>query len=220
MRNNRKLTAVIWDWNGTLLNDVKVSLLSVNEELAARNLPQISENFYRSHFDFPVKDFYQKLGINFSRDNFDEMSRRFLETYFRNLQLATLHEGVEEVLQFLKDHGIRQYVLSAMEQKRLKKMLAGYGIDHFFEKIQGLDDIYADGKRSASEKLIETIHPDKSSTWMVGDTLHDLDVANAMGIHCVLLSSGHQTRERLLQQHNFVVDNYRELKNFFAGILR
>ncbi|RLC27336.1 MAG: HAD family hydrolase [Deltaproteobacteria bacterium] len=219
MRNNRKLTAVIWDWNGTLLNDVKVSLLSVNEELAARNLPQISENFYRSHFDFPVKDFYQKLGINFSRDNFDEMSRRFLETYFRNLQLATLHEGVEEVLQFLKDHGIRQYVLSAMEQKRLEKMLAGYGIDHFFEKIQGLDDIYADGKRSASEKLIETIHPDKSSTWMVGDTLHDLDVANAMGIHCVLLSSGHQTRERLLRQHDRVVNNYREIKEFFALLI-
>jgi phosphoglycolate phosphatase len=220
MRNNRKLTAVIWDWNGTLLDDVKVSLLSVNEELAARNLPQITEDFYRSHFDFPVKDFYQKLGINFSRDNFDEMSRRFLEIYFRNLQLATLHEGVKETLQYLRDKGVRQYVLSAMEQKRLDNMLAGYGIDHFFDKIQGLGDIYADGKRSAGEKLMKTILPDKSSAWMVGDTLHDLEVAEAMGIQCVLLSSGHQTRERLLRRHDLVVDNFHELKTFFAGMLR
>jgi phosphoglycolate phosphatase len=193
-----------------------VSLLSVNEELAARNLPQITEDFYRSHFDFPVKDFYQKLGINFSRDNFDEMSRRFLEIYFRNLQLATLHKGVKETLQYLRENGVRQYVLSAMEQKRLDNMLAGYGIDHFFDKIQGLGDIYADGKIADGKKLMATEKIDTTTAWMVGDTLHDLEVARALGLHCILFSSGHQNRERLLQKHDQVMNDYQELKKFLA----
>lgn len=217
MGKSNDLSAVVWDWNGTLLNDVKVSLLSVNEELAARNLPQISEEYYRSHFDFPVKDFYEKLGINFSRDNFDEMSRRFLEIYFRNLRLASLHDGVTDVLQYLKNQGIRQYVLSAMEQKRLEKMLSDYGIDHYFTRIQGLEDIYADGKMSAGRKLMATEKLDGASSWMVGDTLHDLEVAGALGLNCILFSSGHQTRERLLRKHNLVVNDYTELKAFFSG---
>jgi phosphoglycolate phosphatase len=213
------LSSVIWDWNGTLLNDVKVSLLSVNEELSARDLPQITEEYYRTYFDFPVKHFYQKLGINFSRDNFDEMSRRFLKTYFRNLKQASLHEGVKEVLQFLKDQGVRQYVLSAMEQKRLEKMLAAFGIDHYFTRIQGLEDIYADGKTAAGKKLLATENLNGSTTWMVGDTLHDLEVADILGLQCVLFAAGHQTRERLLREHNRVMNNYRELKEFFAGLI-
>ena len=215
MKNDRKLSAVIWDWNGTLLNDVKVSLLSVNQELAARNLPRITEAFYRFHFDFPVKNFYEKLGINFSKDNFDEMSRRFLEIYFRNLQLASLHEGVKDTLQFLYDHGIRQYVLSAMEQKRLEKMLAAYGIDHYFERISGLNDIYADGKMAAGHNLLAEENIPGPYSWMVGDTLHDLDVANDLGINCILLSSGHQTHQRLRKIHQLVVHSFSELKTFF-----
>ena len=220
MKKDPEVSAVIWDWNGTLLNDVKVSLLSVNQELAARNLPQITEEFYRSHFDFPVKDFYQKLGINFSKDNFDEMSFRFLETYFRNLKLASLHEGVTETLSFLKEKGIRQYVLSAMEQKRLEKMLADYGIRHFFGRIQGLEDIYADGKLEAGRKLLNTEKIIPSSAWMVGDTLHDLEVARALGLQCILFAGGHQIPQRLRVEHDHVAGDFREIKNFFAGSLQ
>ncbi len=220
MKKHPEVSSVLWDWNGTLLNDVKVSLLSVNQELAARNLPRITEEFYRSHFDFPVKDFYEKLGINFSKDNFDEMSFRFLETYFQNLRLASLHKGVVETLTFLKGKGIRQYVLSAMEQKRLEKMLADYGIDRFFDKIQGLEDIYADGKMVAGKKLVADEMIDVSSSWMVGDTLHDLEVAEALGLHCILFSGGHQTPERLQEKHNPVAGSFREIRDFFAGLIR
>ncbi len=220
MKKDPEVSAVIWDWNGTLLNDVKVSLLSVNQEMAARNLPKITEDYYRSHFDFPVKDFYKKLGINFSKDNFDEMSFRFLETYFRNLTQATLHEGVTETLSFLKEKGIRQYVLSAMEQKRLEKMLAGYGIDHFFDRIRGLEDIYAEGKLEAGKMLVTAEKINPATTWMVGDTLHDLEVARTLGLQCILFAGGHQTPQRLRAEHDLVAGDFLEIKKFFAGSLQ
>ena len=219
MKKDPEVSAIIWDWNGTLLNDVQVSLLSVNQELAARNLPQITEDYYRSHFDFPVKDFYEKLGINFSKDNFDKMSLRFLETYFRNLEQASLHQGVTETLSFLKEKGVRQYVLSAMEQKRLEKMLTDYGIRHFFDRIQGLKDIYADGKLEAGKDLIAEEKIDPASSWMVGDTLHDLKVARILGIQCILFSGGHHSPQRLRAEHDLVTGDLSEIKNFFAGLL-
>ena len=219
MKKSEPLTAVIWDWNGTLLNDVKVSLLSVNQELAARNLSPVTENYYRSHFDFPVKDFYEKIGINFSRENFDEMSHRFLETYFRNLNLASLHEGATDTLQLLNDHGIPQYVLSAMEQQRLEKMLKDYGIDHYFRKIRGPADVYADGKMAAGHDLIKTEQIEVSSCWMVGDTLHDLEVARTLGLNCILLACGHQTKQRLQKDHDLVLNDFRELKSFFLQMI-
>ncbi len=219
MENKPPLRAVVWDWNGTLLDDVHVSLLSVNQELEARGLPPISREYYRQHFDFPVKDFYKKLGINFSRDNFDAMSERFLQTYFRNLGNASLHEGAVETLKMLQQHGIPQYVLSAMEQKRLEKMLEDYGISGFFKSIAGSKDIYADGKLAAGKELIQKEAIDPASAWMVGDTTHDLEVARELGLQCALLACGHQTRKRLIKVHPLVFDHFSELKNFFLSLL-
>ncbi len=219
MENKHELQSVIWDWNGTLLDDVQVSLKSVNEALQARGLPLITETFYREHFDFPVRDFYEKLGINFSRDNFDEMSERFLQIYFRNLGKASLHKGARETLTFLKENGVRQYVLSAMEQGRLEKMLRDYGLISFFDDIAGSRDIYADGKLAAGRELLARRNIDTFSAWMVGDTTHDLDVAKSLNLRCVLLACGHQTRRRLKKVHTYVFSDFFELKAFFSSLL-
>ncbi len=213
--------SVIWDWNGTLLDDVRVSVQTVNGFLTSRGLKPVTLSYYRNHFTFPVRDFYEKIGISFSHtgNEFDEMSKQFIKYYFENLSKAKLHTGVKETLQFLRDTGFRQFVLSAMEQSRLEKSLKDYGIFSFFEGVQGLDDLYAEGKTEAGKELIRKYNIDPSAAWMVGDTLHDLEVAKSLGTRCVLFSGGHYSPKRLHNQKVPVADNYEKLRKFFRKII-
>jgi hypothetical protein len=56
---------IIWDWNGTLLNDITICIKSMNILLKERTLPLISEDKYRDIFTFPVRNYYEQLGFDF-----------------------------------------------------------------------------------------------------------------------------------------------------------
>ena len=60
---------IIWDWNGTLINDAWLFVEIMNEELKDRKLPLITVKDYRKHFTFPVKKYYENLGFNFEKEN-------------------------------------------------------------------------------------------------------------------------------------------------------
>ena len=61
----KQYTHVLWDFNGTVYDDMEACLRSVNEMLSERGLPVLSAEAYREVFDFPVKDYYAKIGFDF-----------------------------------------------------------------------------------------------------------------------------------------------------------
>ena len=69
MKNKK---AIIWDWNGTLLDDVELCINSMNLLLKERNLQALTIDRYREIFTFPVKEYYQKAGFNFKTENFEK----------------------------------------------------------------------------------------------------------------------------------------------------
>ena len=72
---------IIWDWNGTLLNDTWLCVEVLNELLVARNRSTIDSNEYRKQFGFPVIHFYDYLGFDVDVDSFDSISRAFINTF-------------------------------------------------------------------------------------------------------------------------------------------
>ena len=80
--------------------------------------------------------------------------------------------------------------------------------------LLGLDNIYAGSKTHLGIKLIEELDIPKNEVLFIGDTLHDADVAEAMGVNSVLIANGHQVKEKLMVNSNIVLDDMMELKNF------
>ena len=76
-----KYKNVVWDWNGTLLNDVKVGVNTLNDMLGRRGLPLLSVEDYKEKFGFPVIDFYDRVGFDMEKESFHELSVDFVETY-------------------------------------------------------------------------------------------------------------------------------------------
>ena len=70
---------IIWDWNGTLLNDVDYSKNIINNILSDNDLPKLSLQKYREIFTFPVQDYYVAAGLDFSKTSFEILVRKYIE---------------------------------------------------------------------------------------------------------------------------------------------
>ncbi len=98
----------------------------------------------------------------------------------------------------IKTKSITQTVLSASELNNLLLQIKLLGVEQFFDDIIGISNIYAESKVNIAKKYIADKKLDMEKVLLIGDTIHDFDVANALGINCVLIANGHQNREKLL----------------------
>jgi phosphoglycolate phosphatase len=101
------------------------------------------------------------------------------------------------VLEALQTKNIRQFILSAMKQDMLEETLRFHGILSVFEKVAGLDNHYAASKIDRGRELLVSSHINPEKTCMIGDTLHDAEVARELDISCILIADGHQSKKRL-----------------------
>jgi len=202
-----KFESVIWDWNGTLLNDVDIVIDSTNKMLHDRNLILLSRERYLDVFTFPVQDYYERIGFDLENEPFEIPAIEFITIYNKAVEACGLHIEVIPLLSRLRDSGYRQFILSAMEQVLLEKTVTDNGINHFFEGLYGLDNFLAKSKVENGKLLISQNRLNPELTLLVGDTMHDYEVAKAIGCCCVLVATGHQSKERLLGSGADVVDS-------------
>lgn len=212
MINNYK--HIIWDWNGTLLNDVDYCRKIINRILNENDLPELSLQKYRDIFTFPVQDYYEAAGLDFSKKSFELLGKEFIDDYEANKLSCDLHVNAIEVLSSIHKKGIGQSVLSAYLHENLVMILNHYKLSKYFDNIIGLDNIYAGSKTHLGLMLIEQLNLNGSEILFVGDTLHDAEVAKAMGVDCILIANGHQIKERLEANFNLVLEDLADLKSY------
>ncbi len=202
---------LLWDWNGTLLDDLDLCVDIVNGMLGRRSLPRIDVPGYHEHFGFPVRGFYERVGFDLSGDAFFALSNEFISEFDARRLEARLHAGADELLARINASGRQQSILSAHRQTTLHEIVELLGIDHHFHSMAGLDDAHAHGKIDRGHALVSDLALPRCELILVGDTLHDFEVAGALGIDCVLVARGHHAAERLRASGARVVDDLREL---------
>ena len=212
MINNYK--HVIWDWNGTLLNDVDFCCKIINRILVENNLPVLSLKKYREIFTFPVQNYYQEAGLDFTKTSFEIMGKDFIDEYESKKLSCSLFDNAIDVLSGIQKQGIGQSVLSAYLHDNLVSILEHYKLTKYFDNIIGLDNIYAGSKTHLGLSLVEQLNIPKDQILFIGDTLHDAEVAEAMGVKSILIANGHQEKNKLLINDNFVLENLNQLRSF------
>jgi len=202
---------IIWDWNGTLFNDLAFCVTIVNGMLARRGLPTITLEQYRAVFTFPIRTYYQTLGFDLYQESFETLSQEFMAAYEAQRHACTLYPDARAVLEHVMASGRRQSLLSAYAQETLITLVHTCNLGHCFAHLMGLDNIYAHSKVEQGRRLLAALPYSPAEILLVGDTLHDAEVAEAMGTACVLVAHGHQAKERLQQSGVPVVDALQEL---------
>jgi len=195
--DNGPIRHIIWDWNGTLLDDSHACVAALNRMLRRRDMKEIDQQQYRDIFDFPVRSYYRRLGFDFGKEDWDENAREFHTYYFEAADGSALRPDVVDVLTHLREQGLPMSILSAAETSMLESMLSEYGVLEFFSRIYGLEDPYAHTKIERGHALMDDLQLPPEEVLLVGDTTHDYEVARAIGCRCILLAGGHQSEDRL-----------------------
>lgn len=209
------MTSVVWDWNGTLFDDLQCCVEVVNQLLDEYGLPALAGvRGYQAVFRFPIADYYADLGFDTSPEgNFAAAAHRYLELYTAASAACRLHDGATEVLRSLHARGTRQVVISASEQQNLLAQLGPFGLDAWLDGAHGIEDIYAASKEALARRWLSEAGADPAQVWFVGDSEHDFEIAEALGAHCVLFSGGHHSRAHLASLGAPVVDDLRDVLN-------
>ena len=210
-----RVTCIIWDWNGTLLDDVCASVNALNVLMAPRGLGPETVARYRDRFGFPVSDYYQEAGFDLAREDWERLARDYHDAYLAQPDLR-LFDDTRPVLNTLAACGIRQAILSSCEQSILERLLGEARLTACFSRICGSDNLHGLSKAERGRSLVRDLGCASDSTLFVGDTLHDHDVAAELGCRCVLVARGHQSRERLLATCRPVIDRLDDLPRLIA----
>ena len=189
------MTHVIWDWNGTLLDDTQAALDTLNAMLARRGGRQIAMDFYRDHFAFPVKPFYEAIGVRLGNEDWDALAREYHDIYAA--QPKKLNAETVAALEYAKDKGCRQSIVSALRQDLLDSITSELGVAKYMDFVYGVDNLDGRSKVDRARELVSDMGASAQDAVLIGDSLHDKEVADALGVRCVLCAQGSHAAWRL-----------------------
>lgn len=201
---------VIWDWNGTLADDAGASLLATNEILRDHGKAPINMEQYYEYIDTPISRFYEHL-FDLNEVPMSVIGPAFSAYYPKYFK--ELHAGAAQLLQELQRIGSRQVILSSSHRNSIARDAERFGILSYFEEILAADDLLAGSKVGRGRAWIaqQTIAP--ADMVMIGDTLHDYETAEAMGVDCILCAIGHQSERDLRTAGVPVVTAFSQLED-------
>lgn len=186
---------LIWDWNGTLLDDVSAAVGALNRMLRLRGASPITVERYRQRFGFPVRPFYAELGVDLDRWDWDAICEDFHRFILEEPQ--AIRPDARVALEAAASSGFRQCVLSALRQDKLDDAIATNALGRFFDCVFGVDNLDGASKLQRGRELMAHLGCDAGNVVFIGDTLHDAEVARELGGRCVLVGCGHQMPDRL-----------------------
>jgi phosphoglycolate phosphatase len=181
------MKTIIWDWNGTLFDDVDICIQSMNVILGRYKIKKLeTREEYRSKFCFPVESYYQNIGFDFSKVTFDQLAKEFMDVYQPASLNCCLTTEAETILAELKEKKVHQIIISASKTENLKEQVNALGISQYFDCILGINDHLAKTKIDIAENWVRESNSISSDMTIIGDTMHDYEVSRELKCQCIL----------------------------------
>ena len=209
-----KYKYIIFDFNGTIIDDVDLCLSLLNEILELEELPLVSLEKYKNIFTFPIIEYYKRAGITFEKHSFKELSTWFVNKYQPLSFECSLYQGIVETITKLKQNGYKLILLSASQIDNLVEQTQKFGIAHLFDKILGIDNIEAKSKLEIARNYFKEHEINMRECLFVGDSTHDYEVGHSLGGDVVLISHGHQSKEVLSSCGVPIIDSIYQLEKY------
>ena len=199
---------VVWDWNGTLIDDQEVVVAAANDALTAAGREPIDADYYRTHYVRPVHLFYEHaLGRPIPVDEWLELDDLYHDSYARRLDRAQLKPDALDALRHVADSGRSQSLLSMWRHDALMQQVERFGLASWFTRIDGLRGAGGGLKAQHMEEHLSALGLTGEDVLVIGDAIDDADAARHCGAACVLYDGGSHHRAELEAAGVPVVDS-------------
>lgn len=202
------MSHVVWDWNGTLLDDLPIVIEAVNRSISDFGYGPIGAGDYRDHYTRPVKNFYESM---FRRPITDEewlrLNTSFHEHYFHLAETARLTSDGGAAMDMLATEGLTQSLLSMSPNDWLAKIVSRLGLTDRFVRVDGLTVETGGLKAPHLASHLNAMRIDASEVVAIGDTPDDAAAARHVGARVVLYNGGSHHRNLLEAEDVPVADS-------------
>ena len=188
---------VIWDWNGTLVDDLPAVVAAVNVSLAAVGEGPIDADDYRDHYARPVRRFYDRLlDRSVTDQEWATIDVTFHQTYVDTLHTVSLTHDAEEAIAAIEDAGATQSILSMWWHHDLLPEVRRRGLEEPMVRVEGNTKDAGETKTRLLEVHLANLNHDGTAV-IIGDALDDAESAREVGIACVMYDGGSHHRAEL-----------------------
>lgn len=189
---------LVWDWNGTLLDDLTLVVQATNETFARVGGPAVTADEHRRQFRRPIAAYYAEvLGRPVDPDEFEQLNKMFHDAYQASLAGCALAADARDALRRWPG---TQSLLSMWYHYELVPTVDGYGLTGHFDRIDGLRYPLGgavDHKEPYLSAHLEALGRDPAAVVVIGDSVDDAHAAETTGAACVLYSGGFTDGEKL-----------------------
>ena len=205
-----KYKNIIWDWNGTILNDAPVAFEATNILLERYGYPTITLEYYRDNVDTPIVNFYSKI-FDLNRHDMEMLDDEWDVLYNHLSDKIKLHSDIEEMLSAFANNNLNQIILSAFKTNEITKYARKFSIENYFDDILGTQNIVMESKTIRGRRYMQKHDFAPKQTLYIGDTVHDYNTARDLGVDCILFSGGQQSPKLLKQCGVPVYDSFADI---------
>jgi phosphoglycolate phosphatase-like HAD superfamily hydrolase/ADP-ribose pyrophosphatase YjhB (NUDIX family) len=201
---------IIFDWSGTLVDDLPAVLQASNYVLMQSGKPAMTLETFRAEFQLPFKTFYDRHTPHVEMAQLEE----WFHHEFRNAQgsvVALPH--ARDFLEFCRGQKMRMFLLSTVHGDHFQVQNRGIQFDVFLERP------YLDvwDKREKIHEILRDNNLKPDETLFIGDMEHDIATARHGGIHSCAVLTGYNTLDQLrAAQPDLIVENLGELQHVLA----
>lgn len=182
----------IFDWNGTMLDDLPVVYGSVRKIFQTYGLPAPSLDAYREEITTDFMKFYEKHGLTGAKpEDLNAIRKSYLVEHGRE---AKLHKGAEDLILLCRNLGLQTAVVSAEIPEVLDKKLSEFGIFPLIDRITG----GAYNKPAALIDTLDFLGVQAEKAFYLDDTLDGLMAAKSVGITTIGFCNGYNSRKRIM----------------------
>ncbi len=192
---------MVWDWNGTLLDDLPIVIEAVNRSIAIFNEGPIDTDLYRDHYTRPVRFFYDALfGRVVSDEEWLELNTAFHDHYFTLAESVDLAWGARSAMDLLAESGWSQSLLSMSPQDWLSSIVGRLDLTNRFDLVDGLSEVTGGLKAQHLETHLEALGLSGPQVVVIGDTPDDVAAARHVGAEPILFHGGSHHLELLEEE--------------------
>jgi phosphoglycolate phosphatase-like HAD superfamily hydrolase len=187
---------LVWDWNGTLLDDLHLVVSSTNTAFTSVGARNVDADEHRRTFRRPVAEFYaEMLGRAVDADEFGRLDRIFHDAYRLGLTDISL---AADAMAAIKSWPGSQSLLSMWFHSELVPAVETYGLAGLFARIDGVrTEVGGDLKAGHLARHLTELGIDGTQVVMIGDSLDDAYAAESVGGSAVLYTGGFTDPDRL-----------------------
>jgi len=192
------VTHLVWDWNGTLLDDLSLVVAATNASLATVGAGPVTAEEHRRDFRRPVEAYYAGvLGRPLRPDEFGALDRAFHDAYDAGLPSVMLSAGA---LDAVRGWAGTQSLLSMWFHDQLVPAVTRYGLSAYFRRVDGLRAAVGGGHKAPHLAAhLDAMGVVGTDCVMIGDSVDDAVAAASVGARIILYSGGFTDRARLVE---------------------